>query len=117
MGGDVGGFRGKARREMRHWAISESHWGHRIVCTNLVPLPGGSFTLSVPESDLVVSLSLEGHWLFLLLFDPLVGAFATDVPIFAALVADASVIADAWACGRGMVGLPPMVAAMRFGGV
>src|SRR5713226_344057 len=102
---------------MRHWAISESHWGHRIVCTNLVPLPGGSFVSSVLESDLVVSLSLEGHWLFLLLFDPLVGAFATDVPVFAALVADASAVADAWACSGGVVGLPPMVAAVRFGGV
>ncbi len=102
---------------MRHWAISESHWGHRIVCTNLVPLPGGSFASSIPESDLAVSLSLEGHWLFLLLFDPLVGAFATDVPIFVALVADASAIVDAWACCGGMVSLPPMVAAMRFRGV
>ncbi len=97
---------------MSHWAISESHWGHRIVCTNLVPLPGGSFALSVLESDLAVSLSLEGRWLFLLLFDPLVGAFATDVPVFAALVADASAVADVWACCRGVVGLPPMVAAM-----
>jgi len=64
-----------------------------------------------------VSLSLEGHWLFLLLLDPLVGAFAMDVPIFAALVAYASAIADTWACFGGMVGLPPMVTAMRFGGV
>src|SRR5229473_4107922 len=102
---------------MRHWAVSESHWVHRIVCTNLVPLPGGSFASSVPESDLAVSLSLEGHWLFLLLFDPLVGAFAMDVPVFAALVADASAVADAWACGGGMIGLPPMVAAVRFGGL
>ena len=102
---------------MRHWAVSESHWGHRIVCTNLVPLPGGSFVSSVLESDLVVSLSLEGHWLFLLLFDPLVGAFAMDVPVFVALVADVSAVADAWACSGGVVGLPPMVAAMRFGGV
>ncbi len=102
---------------MRHWAVSESHWGHRIVCTNLVPLPGGSFASSIPESDLAVSLSLEGHWLFLLLLDPLVGAFATDVPVFAALVAHASAIADAWACFGGMVSLPPMVTAMRFGGV
>ena len=102
---------------MRHWAISESHWGHRIVCTNLVPLPGGSFASSVPESDLAVSLSLEGHWLFLLLFDPLVGAFATDVPVFAALVADAPAVTNAWACGGVVIGLPPMVAAVRFGGL
>ncbi len=108
---------GEAVREMGHWVVSESHWGHRIVCTNRLPLPGGSFASSVPESDLAVSLSLEGRWLFLLLFDPLVGAFATDVPIFAALVADASAVADAWACGGGVVGLPPVVAAMRFGGV
>src|SRR5258708_23575269 len=101
---------------MRHWAFSESHWGHRIVCTNLVPLPGGNFALSILESDLAVSLSLEGRWLFLL-FDPLVGAFTMDVPIFVALVADASAIVDVWACCGGMVGLPPMVAAMRFGGV
>ncbi len=102
---------------MRHWTVSESHWGHRIVCTNLVPLPGGSFASSVPESDLAVSLSLEGRWLFLLLFDPIVGAFATDVSVFAAFVADASAIADTWACFGGVIGLPPMVAAMRFGGV
>src|SRR5260370_4214523 len=102
---------------MRHWAVSESQWAHRIVCTNLVPLRRGSFASSVPESDLAVSLSLEGHWLFLLLFDPFVGAFATDVPVFAALVADASAIADAWACGGVVVSLPPMGAAMRFGGV
>src|SRR5258707_7657348 len=102
---------------MRHWAISESHWGHRIVCTNLVPLPGGSFASSVLESDLAVSLSLEGRWLFLLLFDPLVGTFATDVPIFAALVADASAVVDAWACGGCGGGVPPMAAAVRFGGV
>ncbi len=102
---------------MRHWAISESHWGHRIVCTNLVPLPGGSFMSSILESDLAVSLSLGGHWLFLLLLDPLVGAFATDVPIFVALVTNASAIADVWAFFRGMFGLPPMETAMRFGGV
>src|SRR5713226_3756228 len=117
MGGDVGGFRGKARREMRHWAVSESHWGHRIVCTDLIPLPGGSFASSVPESDLAVSLSLEGRWLFLLLLNPLVGAFATDVPVFAALVADASAVADAWALSGGVVGMPPVVAAVRFGGL
>ncbi len=64
-----------------------------------------------------MSLSLEGRWLFLLLFDPLVGAFAMDVPVFAALVADASVIVDAWACGGGVIGLPPVVAAVRFGGL
>ena len=64
-----------------------------------------------------MSLSLEGRWLFLLLFDPLIGAFATDVPVFVALVADVSAVADVWACGGGMVGLPPMVAAVRFGGV
>ena len=97
---------------MRHWAVSESHWGHRIVCTNLVPLPGGSFTLSILESDLAVSLSLGGHWLFLLLLDPFVVAFAINVPIFAALVAHVSVIVDAWAFFGGMFGLPPMVAAM-----
>ena len=97
---------------MRHWAVSESHWGHRIVCTNLVPLLGSSFASSVLELDLAMSLSLEGCWLFLLLLDPLVGAFATDVPIFAALVAYASAIVDAWACFGGVIGLPPMVAAM-----
>src|SRR5713226_9575369 len=102
---------------MRHWAISESHWGHRIVCTNLVPLPGGSFMSSILESDLAVSLSLGGHWLFLLLLDPLVGAFATDVPVFAALVADAPAVTNAWACGGGVIGLPPVVAAVRFGGL
>ena len=96
---------------MRHWTISESHWGHRTVWTNLVPLPGGSFALSVLESDLVVLLSLGGGWLFLLLLDPFVGAFATNVPIFAALVA------DAWAFFGGMFSLPPMETAMQFGGV
>ena len=97
---------------MRHWAISESHWGHRIVCTNLVPLPGGSFMSSVLESDLAVSLSLEGCWLFLLLLDPFVGAFAMDVSVFTALVADVSVIADVWAFFGGMFSLPPMETAM-----
>ncbi len=97
---------------MRHWTISESHWGHRTMWTNLVPLPGGSFPLSIPESDLAVSLSLGGHWLFLFLLDPFVGAFTTNVPIFVALVAHVSVIADAWAFFGGMFGLPPMVAAM-----
>ena len=109
--------RGKARREMRHWTISESHWGHRTVWTNLVPLPGGSFPSSIPELDLAVSLSLGGHWLFLLLLDPFVVAFAMNVPIFAALVAHVSVIVDAWAFFGGMFGLPPMVAAVRFGGL
>src|SRR5258708_39371868 len=102
---------------MRHWAVSESHWGHRIVCTNLVPLPGGSFTLSILELDLMVSLSLGKCWLFLLLLDPFVGAFAMDVSVFTALVADVSMIADAWAFFRGMFSLPPMETAMRFGGV
>jgi len=102
---------------MRHWTISESHWGHRTVWTNLVPLPGGSFPSSIPELDLAVSLSLGGHWLFLLLLDPFVGAFAMDVPVFVALVADASAIADMWAFFGGMFGLPPMEIAMRFRGV
>ncbi len=96
---------------MRHWTISESHWGHRTVWTNLVPLPGGSFPSSIPELDLAVSLSLGGHWLFLLLLDPFVVAFAMNVPIFAALVA------DAWAFFGGMFSLPPMETAMRFGGI
>src|SRR5229473_6302164 len=83
----------------------------------LVPFPGGRFASSVPESDLAVSLSLGGRWLFLLLPNPLVRAFATDVPIFAALVTDASAVANAWACGGGVIGLPPVVAAVRFGGL
>ena len=108
---------GEAVREMGHWVVSESHWGHRIVCTNRLPLPGGSFASSVPESDLAVSLSLGGHWLFLLLLNPLVRAFTTDVPVFAALVADAPAVANAWACGGGVIGLPPVVAAVRFRGL
>src|SRR5260370_14379988 len=80
----------------------------------LVPFPGGSFASSVPESDLTVSLSLGGCWLFLLLLNPLVRAFTTDVPVFAALVADAPAVANAWACGGGVIGLPPMVSAIRF---
>src|SRR5258708_8958117 len=103
-------------RERSHWVVSESHWGQRTVCTNHLPLPRGSFALSVPESDLAVSLSLEGGWLFLLLFDPLVGAFAMDVPVFAALGADASAVAHAWACGAGVLGLPPLLPALRFSG-
>src|SRR5713226_9250347 len=102
---------------MRHWAIRERHWGHRIVCTNLIPFPGGSFASSVPESDLTMLLSLGRHWLFLLLLDPLVGAFATDVPVFVTLVADVSAVVDVWAFFGGMFGLPPMETAMQFGGV
>src|SRR5258707_11764785 len=104
-------------REMRRWSSVKVTGVTGLCVTNLVPLPGGSFASSVPESDLAVSLSLGGRWLFLLLPNPLVGAFATDVPVFAALVADASAVANAWACGGGVIGLPPVVAAVRFGGL
>ena len=104
-------------REMRRWPSVKVTGVTGLCVTNLVPFPGGSFPSSVPESDLAVSLSLGGRWLFLLLPNPLVRAFATDVPVFAALVTNASAVANAWACGGGVIGLPPVVAAVRFGGL
>jgi hypothetical protein len=49
---------------------------------------------------------------FFLLFDLLIEAFSSDVPIFAALIAHVFAIANTWAFVRGMISLPAMIAAV-----
>jgi hypothetical protein len=60
----------------------------------------------------VEHLALSPGDCFLLLFGPLIGAFLSDVPVFAALIAHAFAIANMWAFVRGMIGLPAMIAAV-----
>jgi hypothetical protein len=70
--------------------------------------PGGNPALTIK----VKHLALSPGGCFLLLFDPLIEAFSSDVPIFVALIAHAFVIANIWAFIRGMIGLPAMIAAV-----
>jgi hypothetical protein len=60
----------------------------------------------------VKHFALSPKHCFLLLFDPLIGAFSLDVPIFVALIAHAFVIANTWAFIGGVISLPAMIAAV-----
>jgi hypothetical protein len=102
--GDVSKCRGKA--------MLSSHMQSSVTCERegSTEGPGGNPVLTIEVEHLVLS---PGHC-FLLLFDPLIGAFLSDMPIFAALIAHVFVIANTWALIGGVIGLPAMIAAVRL---